>query len=464
MLTALPWSCGGEAPTPSASASAPPPSESIVEAAIAPPPAAPVLPPGPVIPASDPSWAQMEGFLDDPAAYGLDDWGQVRAEVAAHVAVIGRDLARERVAAGDWAGCAAAYARAASAVDRALTRGSRSLGPPTPAEVKGTTSGKAAAAAPGPGPSAVAPVRAALERDRRMCAAIAHHHAPDPPSAGIARLRALRMGAAAPEGSATPEQVAAEVRSGLAALGPGASVAELRAAYADAVDPFVASDPWGTFGAPEVERQLAGALLALRAPEPADPRSAAQLAAGALAAAPTPLTALEMTGVPAADALVEVAGFPGVLGRGRLAMLGPDDAAHRAWLERKASEFEAVVAEALPAAMAAVVADLETRPYGSRYYNIRKSQYAALRALASSGHVREALEILGSLRPLRAQDWASVDRAAVLTAIEGRLLLVAGDSLAASTLEGALAEVAEFLGHVADREAKADAAEAAREP
>jgi hypothetical protein len=84
---------------------------------------------------------------------------------------------------------------------------------------------------------------------------------------------------------------------------------------------------------------------------------------------------------------------------------------------------------------------------------VKQARNAGVRALASRGAYREARTLLASSWPLHAQDWACPDRAAILRAIEGRLLLVERDPGADAALDAALVEADRFLEHVAARDA-----------
>ncbi len=395
------------------------------------------------IPADEPLWATLNGLLDHPGAYGEASWDDVRMRVVGHVATIGRDRARARAVAGDLAGCAEAYRDTARRLD----------GIPT-------------ASATG------APIRAALHgallRDAALCDALARGEPPPVttggPGAGLAGLRARWHGLAlraASGGTVATEAraLAAEARGVVApALDPGAFAdfearhalrVKLVEAYVDGVDPLRPTDPWGYWSPDEVTRvatALAAAADALADGAHPGPEALAP------ARPPTPFDAVQLGALPTGDSLVDMVGFPGPRAIGTLEVLSLDDPAHRAWLDARAATLAALPDEAVPTAMAEVVATLDAHPHGSRYYNVKQARNAAVRVLASRGAFPEARAVLATSWPLHAQDWACPDRAAILRAIEGRLLLAAGDPGAGAALDAALVETERFLAHVASRE------------
>ncbi len=408
----------------------------------------PEVPPGTlVIPSDEPSWNQLHGLLDNPGLYGEADWDDVRMRVIGHVATIGRDRARASAGRKDLAGCAEAYRDTAA---RILAISS--------ASVTG------------------APIRKALSdaatRDAALCDALARGEAPADPGSGIAHIRArwhaLALSAAKGKNVAVDATaLAAEAR---AIVVPALTIddfddfearhalrVKLVEAYADAVDPLRVAEPWGYWGAAEfgrVAETLAKASEALGAASVSRrklPGPDALVPAVAVVA----FTVAGVGALPTGDSLVDVVGFPGPKAIGTLAKLSLDDPEHRLWVVAETATLEAAKPAAVPDLVAAIVTTLDGRPYGSRYYNIKQVRNAAVRVLASRGAYAEARTVLLTNWPLHHQDWACPNRAAILRAIEGRLLVAAGSREADDVLTTAMSEADTFLAHVADREKNA---------
>jgi hypothetical protein len=359
----------------------------------------------------------MSGFVPDPGFYGEHSWDDVRMRVVGHVAVIGRDLARAKAMRQDWAGCAAAYGASAARVERIATATS------TGAPIK-------------------AALLAAAKRDASLCDALARKQPPPPTDGTVAPLRRALVAARL---AGEPDPVTPPVP-------PDASLrreawddfddrhalrVRLVQAYADAVDPFAPSDPWGPWTGDEVQRQAA-LLASLSAAY--QPR---------LQAAPEGFSSEELGALPTGDTLVDTAGFAGPNAIGKLAVRGLDDRAHRGWLEDQAGRLNAAPAERVPELLGQLVATLDQSPHRSRYYNVKQARNAGVRVLARRGDYAGALAVLRTNWPLHHQDWACPDRAAILHAIEGRLLLLAGDEGAEAKLDEALADADAFLSDIA---------------
>jgi hypothetical protein len=380
--------------------------------------AAPGTPADLTIPADNPLWSQLGGFLPNPGAYGEASWDDVRMRVVQHVATIGRDRARARAAASDFAGCAEAYrdtARRITAIPTSSVTG--------------------------------APIRAALRdaatRDAAVCDALAHHVDPPVPATPVAALRARHYAWTLHGGDH-----AAIARDAAAIVAPDLSLdafgndfearhalrVKLVEAWADVVDPLAPTEPWGYWEPAEVTRTAAaiGAATTLRAAPVREPLGFTAEALGAL---------------PTGDTLVDTAGFPGPRAIGKLAKLSLEDPAHRRWLDTWAARLDA--SDHVPADLAAMVGELDATGFGSRFYNIKQARNETVRVLASRGDYAGALTVLRTSWPLHDQDWACPDRAAILHAIEGRLLLAAGDPGAEAMLDTAMADADAFLAAVA---------------
>ncbi len=439
--------CGSAPPAPSTSQvgpAGPPPAGARPPG----PPGGPGGPPGSlVIPVDDPLWGQLSGLLNEPHGYGEATWDDVRMRVVGHVAVLGRDRARRAVAAGDWAGCAAAYTDSAVRMDALQLSGSS-------------------------GPPIRTALAAAARRDAGFCDALGGGAVPPVGGGTVAPLRArwVQLVVRAGRGEdvrADADQLAADARAieapalDLAAFEDFEARHRLRVrlveAWADAVSPFTPTEPFDYWTAAEVPRQSAGiaaASAALAGGASPDVRAADALVASPL----PPYSADELGSLVTGDSLVDTLGFAGPKAIGTLAKLGSADAAHRPWLESTAAALQAALPAAVPALVAERAAELDAQPGGIRYYAIKQLRNTAVRHLASGGHFTEALAVLAANQPLHAQDWACPDRAAILLAMQGRLELLAGLPTAEATLDRGLAEVDSFLAHVARVEKERPAA------
>ncbi|MFZ5481404.1 MAG: hypothetical protein ACOZNI_31880 [Myxococcota bacterium] len=162
-------------------------------------------------------------------------------------------------------------------------------------------------------------------------------------------------------------------------------------AWAETVDPLRPTDPWGYWGEP--------------------PR--------------TTFTVEGLGALPTGDSYVDVAGFPGPKGIGKLEKLSLDDPEWRRRLEVEATALGGG-ADAV-GALRALVADVAAKGWGSTYYNVKQIRNEGVRVLANRGDFAGALAILRDSWPLHAQDWACPNREGILRGIEGRLLLAKGD-------------------------------------
>lgn len=447
-LLAVPAACG--APTPEPPASRPAPSG----------PAQPVVR-DPVIPSSN---ARLEGmtttdpqqaFVAEPAFYGEHTWDDVRMRVVGHIAAAGRDLARAAVARGDLEDASRAYGDLHRRLD-AVSATTATAGP-----IRSALSG-------------------AAKRDAALCAWLAEDGpTPTVPGPGVAALRYRYAAIARATQAGLP--VAKEVReleqaaSPLLAPRPDLSLdafqdfdqrhalrIRLVEAYADEVDPFSPTDPWGYRTADEGPRQVRALLDAARilAAEGAAGRSlpalltlpAARIDQASVPAQEIRFTAEDLGALPTGDSLIDVAGWPGPSAIGRLAVRSLEDPAYRTWLEETANRLNGAPDAEVPTRIGDAVSDLNRNPEGSRYYNIKQVRNAGVRTLARRGRYPEALQILATHRPLRQHDWACPDRDAILLVIEGRLLLLAGDPSATDTLHRALAAAEAFLARVDEAE------------
>ncbi len=399
-------------------------------------------PPPLAIPVNDPLWANLRGLQTTARAYGEANWDDVRMRVVGHLAVLGRDRARAAALADDWAGCAARYEESAASL--------------LAVKVSGPT-----------GPRIRAALAAAATRDAALCRSLSDRTPPPPATGTLAPLRSrwVALVVRAEGGENVRAEAAALAATARAVVPPPdlsldgfASFEERHAlrvrlveAWADAVSPFSPTEPFDYWTAAEVPRQAAGIAAAaekVAAGAPALPRAPDQLPPPPH----VPYTATELGALVTGDSLVDTLGFAGPRAIGTLSRLGTDDPEHLPWLTEVAAALEAEPPGGVPALVALRAAELDRFNGGIRYYAIKQLRNTAMRHLARDGRHEEALAILAANRPLHNQDWACPDREAILTAIEARLRLLAGDSSAAATAERGVAEVAAFLAHVAMQE------------
>jgi hypothetical protein len=236
--------------------------------------------------------------------------------------------------------------------------------------------------------------------------------------------------------------------------------ARLVAAYADDVDPWGFSDPWGYRLPEERPRQakaIAEAVRAVGSGEVAGLTLAALLVlpAARLAAEEPSLSTEDLVAMPTGDSLVDVAGFPGPRSSGALAALDPSDPVTRAWFTERAARLTAAPPDSLPAVVEDVVRETERLGLGdSRYYLAKQIRNAGIRSLARRGDWEAARQVTAALRGPFGMDRKVPDMDSVLLVIEGRLAVLAGDPDAEGLLRAALASTEAFLAEVDAAEAR----------
>jgi len=432
----------------------------------------------PPLPADNPAWEwEAGGFVPDFGWYGEHSWDDVRMRVAGHIAAAGRDLARLHAMEGDLAGCADAYddlrarLQAIDSPDSGVARDIHVI----------LVDGAA--------------------RDAALCRALAEARAPDAEDDGLDALRARVLGLALRHDAGdVVDTDAAAIQAALQPfLAPRPDLdldtfrdfddrhrlrVALFDAWSSAEDPLSVTEPWGYWEPAELQRAAlvlglsaqalcqqgcadwtgrAGELLA------GDPEAALAALEGAALTWPSQLAAAlprqdavadftvdGLGHLPTGDSLIDVGAEPGPRAIGTLERLGLDDPDHRAWLADQERHLDAALASA-PEQVHAIVAEMTARidamGHGSRYYNIKQIRNEAVRQLARAGRPALARQILADNWPLHAQDWACPNREGILRALDGRLLMAAGDPDAAARLRASLAASAEFLDLVdrADR-------------
>ncbi|RME26087.1 MAG: hypothetical protein D6798_07345 [Deltaproteobacteria bacterium] len=424
----------------------------------------------PPLPADNPAWQwEAGGFVPDFGWYGEHSWADVRMRVAGHIYVAGRDLARLHASGGDLAGCADAYDDLRARLE----------------------------AIPTPGAGVAHDIHALLvsaaTRDAALCRSLARGTPPAADGDDLATLRARLLGLALRhDGGEVVDADAARIRRALRPfLEPRPDldldtfrdvddrhrlrVALFQAALS-AEDPLSVVEPWGYWEPAELQRTaivlgLTAQALCTEGCEDWSPEAGRLLAGDAatgqggldgpawtwpsqLAAelprkdAVADFTVEGLGHLPTGDSLIDVAAEPGPRAIGTLERLGLDDPVHRAWLGQQERRLDAALAEdpaAIPGIVREMTARIDAMGHGSRYYNIKQIRNEAVRQLAAAGHPSLARTVLADNWPLHAQDWACPNREAILRAIDGRLLLAAGDPTAEARLQASLSASAEFL-------------------
>ena len=152
--------------------------------------------------------------------------------------------------------------------------------------------------------------------------------------------------------------------------------------------------------------------------------------------------------LPTGDTLIDLGGEPGPRAIGQLAVLGLEDPSHQAWLSGALVRLNASKDEELPGEVRELIEELQRKPYGSRYYNIKQLRNEGVRVLARRGRYDLALSLLRDNFPLHDHDWACPNREGILLGLEGRLMALAGDPGADAKLEQAVKAARSFLDEV----------------
>lgn len=389
------------------------------------------------VPQADARRDAAASYRSTPAEYGEPDWDHVRLIVVEHLALAGRDLARQSASRGDWKECSKRYGEAAGAVEAVPL-----------------------------GNAAVTPVRdvllAGLRRDAALCDALANARPPaDSPGLTGFRARYFRLVQRAEHGE--------DVRDAAESLGRELDVAGERALadtapkpseapatqalwlarrWDDTVDPLVVSEPWGPWTVAERPRQVRGLRVAMDALAAGESTGLYLRPAAALARQETSWSAAEFTRTPLADAWGDVGGFamPHVVPR--LEESAAEAKARAAALEPLLERWPTTREGELPRAVAGAVSRYAVLPEGLRYAYTLSLQNAAIRQLARDGQFLLAAEIVAGQLPLRGLDWYAPDRAAVVLGLEGRLRVLAADKDAEKRLRAAITESQAFLAFV----------------
>ena len=438
----------------------------------------------PPLPADNPVWEwDAGGFVPDYGWYGEHSWADVRMRVAGHLSTAGRDLARLQAQQGDLAGAAETYVWLAVQLDEI-------------AVAEGGVSQKISVL-----------LSDAARSDAALLTALSASE-PLPEVGGMRELR-RRYLAAAVRTDPDPAALSSLQRELLPLIeDPRPDLAidgfedfdsrhELRVAlfeaYLDSLDPLALTDPWGYFTADERRRQalalfvaagsmgggealpdglfgssgpFEGAVVDVSELPPIE-RPAA-VARGLRAAEHADRFTREGLGwLPTGDALIDVGAEPGPLAIGTLEKLGLDDPAHAAWLDSRAGELNAALVddpEGVQPILEGMVDVLDGHGHGSRYYNIKQARNEAVRVLARTGRPDLARIVLRGAYPLHHQDWACPNRIAILEALEGRLLALAGDPGAEAMLRQSLESSQHFLDQVGQAEALGPRAPGNRPP
>ncbi|MFH1466138.1 MAG: hypothetical protein ABIO70_17265 [Pseudomonadota bacterium] len=398
--------------------------------------------------------ADSPGFQPDPGYYAEASWDDVRLRCAGHLAAAGRDLARSRVAAGDLDGCAAAYE-----------------------DLRTRLEGIEIAA--GAGVAIHRSLTEAAARDAEACRALARGEDPPDPGHGMASARA-RYAAFARASAAGQRPDPGPVERTIAPLTVRPEGLEidrfqvriddyqdrhalrvrLVAAYADDVDPWGFTDPWGYRLPEERPRQARALAEAVHAVVSGEARGLTLaellvLPAAKLAAEEPSLSADDLLTMPTGDSLVDIAGFPGPRSSGALAALDPNDPATQAWFTERAARMMSAPSDSLPAVLEVVVRETESLGLGdSRYYLAKQIRNAGIRSLARRGEWQAARQVTAALRGPFGMDRKVPDMDGLLLVIEGRLAVLAGDPDADEVLRAAITSNEAFLAEVDAAEAR----------
>ncbi len=446
--------CKGMAPSPEKKVVL---AEPVVNAPVLP---SPLLVPavwGGTIPATDTRWEAGDGYRHSPAEYGQPDWDHVRLYAVTHVAIAGRDRARARAVAGDYAACASRYGET-----ERIVRGVPLANP------------------------AVTPVRDVLAeglgRDAAVCEALSRRQPPVVPAdGGLAMYRARFLGLHVRSSKGTDIRRAASTLadeiSRAAARGgtlgvaspegerdPAHLAAWMAGVWVDSVDPIAITEPWGPWSSEERPRQVKGLRAAVAAAASGETKRLPVLPATSLVALPPSWTVEEFGQVPLLDAYADVGGFAAPAVVPQLPTSPAEEADWTAWLEQRLVTISRMRAGEIPRAVRIATADILERPGTVAYLRSVGLQNAAVRQLARQRQYGEALAVVRAQSPLRGLDWYAPDRAAVLLGLEGRLLVLAGDPRGETKLQAAIDESRAFLAFIDVRAAAEATATRARAP
>ncbi|MBM73959.1 MAG: hypothetical protein CMK59_01055 [Proteobacteria bacterium] len=164
----------------------------------------------------------------------------------------------------------------------------------------------------------------------------------------------------------------------------------------------------------------------------------------------------ELGALPTGDSLIDIAAHPGPKAIGTLERLGLNDPKHYSWLDQLGNTLKDSLLktpkETLNICKKAITT-LDSYDHGSRFYNVKQLRNSCVRQLALSKHYDLAYELLEENFPLHHQDWACPNRAGILHAISGRLMLmeiseVQANNKAEQKLNQAISEGLAFLKQV----------------
>lgn len=419
----------------------------------------------PPIPADNPMWNwDAKSFVPDYGWYGEHNWADVRMRAVGHIAVIYRDMAKERTTVQDWNTAAKTYHELATELDKISTKESASA-----EEIRKILLDMANRDAQ------IVESLGHLDKNSTLSTSILF---PETPVDSIVhwRIEYWKL-LAQPDVSKAKEIQQAllpflDLRTDLAIDGfqDFANRHRLRSqlftAYVATEDPILLGDyRWDYWRPEEIQRQALALGLALELmggdswqgyaqdwwthEEPLAihmQKIQKQIATGDTmfdkitypsvfseflldTNNKTNYTIAEFGRLPTGDSLIDVAGQPGPLAIGSLLKLDVTDPSHASWIESVVAKIEqSSSAEEILHHCQDGIAYLEAQAYGSKFYNIKQMRNACTRHLAKMSFYKEAHSVYQPNLALHHQDWACPNREGLVLAILGRLQISAPDS------------------------------------
>jgi hypothetical protein len=271
------------------------------------------------------------------------------------------------------------------------------------------------------------------------------------------RWIALARAGEGPERLAAAQALAADARAAAAkaADAPAGTPAAWEAwgSCTDPVAPSEALAPWRPDLAKRTLEALAAAAEAVAGGKaPAEAEALLRMPSEALAKREAlPLESGLLGAVPVGDVLAAMGGVPFALPERRLARMGLQDPAHRAYLDVQSTYLSSVAPADLPAEVETIAQKYDRMGHTSRWYNRAAARQGAARHLAARGAWRSAARVLSAERDMEGPGWQAVNRAGALRLLEAQALLWLRDPSASRVLEAAGEALSGFEGAVAGK-------------